>query len=54
MSDEELKTIDVDGDGKADAIVKLKNGDVFISIRWVIMCFSALVLSAGAYINQVM
>jgi len=38
---EDLKPVDFDGDGKTDAYVKQENGDIYVSLRWVLTFLAA-------------
>lgn len=50
MSDD-LKPVDIDGDDKADLLVKFNNGDVYISVRWIIGTLSAIAAAAAVYLG---
>lgn len=54
MEQEELRAVDLDGDGVPDIIVKHQNGDVYVSVKKVAAILAALITAAAGILGYVL
>jgi hypothetical protein len=54
LAQEELRAVDLDGDGVPDIIVKHQNGDIYVSIKKVAAVVAALLTAAAGILGYVL